>query len=65
MKMQVEVEAPLLKLAEKKYNAIIFSHGIEGHMHSSSILCKYLASQGYIVFSLQHNESILMEFDKD
>ena len=46
-----------------KFNIIIFSHGLGGHMHSSSILCKELASFGYLVFSIQHNEPILLQYE--
>lgn len=52
--MNVEVGAKIAKEAidKKKHNVIIFSHGLSNHLHGASVLCKELASQGYIVFSL-------------
>lgn len=65
MRMYVNVDAELLKVSHDRHNVILFSHGVEGHMHSGSIICKFLASQGYIVFSIQHQEEILMDYEKN
>jgi hypothetical protein len=35
---------------------IIFSHGNSAHRHMSYGLCKDLASYGYMVFALDHND---------
>lgn len=38
----------------EQYPAIIYSHGIDGDRKESSVLCKDLASSGYIVFCMDH-----------
>lgn len=40
----------------QKVPVAIFSHGIRGHRNIASGLCRELASQGFIVYSLDHND---------
>ena len=54
-KMNVKYKAPLAKM-EKKLNPIIFSHGIGGSVTFFSSICKDLASQGHLVFALEHQD---------
>ena len=39
-----------------KLPVVIFSHGIRGHRNTSSGLLRELASQGFVVYSLDHND---------
>lgn len=67
LRMDVQQDAPLAPEtcdAGKKVNAVIVSHGLSSHLHGQSILCKQLASMGYLVFSLQHNENIILEYER-
>ncbi len=69
LKQRVKVDAPLVKLAENdkhegKYIPIIFSHGVGNTMSWFSTICKDIASQGHIVFSIEHNDgSALHNYD--
>ncbi|CAD8145160.1 unnamed protein product [Paramecium octaurelia] len=49
------VEQPLLK---EELDVIIFSHGFSQHRNAYTALCQQLASEGYVVFSLQHYELV-------
>lgn len=40
----------------KKMPVVIFSHGIRGHRNIASGLLRELASQGFVVYSLDHND---------
>ena len=41
---------------EKKIPVLIFSHGVRGHRNMCSGFCREFASQGFAVFSLEHND---------
>lgn len=61
VKQKVLVEAPLVKLPESdkhegKFIPIIFSHGVGNTMSTFSTLCKDLASQGFVVYNIEHND---------
>jgi len=45
--------APLSGLT---FPGIIFSHGLFGNRFSSSALCSQLASKGYVVYAIEHND---------
>lgn len=40
----------------KKMPVVIFSHGVRGHRNIASGLCREFASQGFAVYSLEHND---------
>lgn len=40
----------------KKLPVVIFSHGIRGHRNIASGLCREFASQGFVVYSIEHND---------
>lgn len=44
------------ELQNKKLPVMIFSHGIRGHRNIASGLCREFASQGFVVYSLDHND---------
>lgn len=50
------------RLAEdiNSLNIMIFSHGLGGNRHSNSIYLKELASNGFVIFSLDHSEKIII-----
>ena len=61
VKQRVMVDAPLVKLPdsdkhEGKFIPVIFSHGVGNTMSWFSTICKDFASQGFIVFSIEHND---------
>lgn len=41
-----------------KYPVVIISHGLAAHCNAYTLFAKELASNGYIVFSLDHDEEI-------
>lgn len=41
---------------DKKVPVVIFSHGVRGHRNIASGLCREFASQGFAVYSLNHND---------
>ena len=41
---------------ESKLPVMIFSHGVRGHRNIASGLCREFASQGFAVYSLEHND---------
>ena len=43
-------------LQNKKLPIMIFSHGVRGHRNIASGLCREFASQGFVVYSLEHND---------
>lgn len=65
MKLNVEsgADISLEALNVKQNNVVIVSHGLSSHLNGHSILCKELASQGYVVFSMQHYEPILLDYE--
>jgi predicted dienelactone hydrolase len=67
LKMNIRYKAPLIKLEEnsaqsKKFVPLIFSHGIGGSRTLFSSLCKDLASQGHIVYALEHKDGSAFTF---
>ncbi|CAD8176935.1 unnamed protein product [Paramecium pentaurelia] len=52
---QTSIEQPLIN---KELDVIIFSHGFSQHRNAYTTLCQQLASEGYVVFSLQHYELV-------
>lgn len=55
LKLNVQVNAPTHIVSDlAKMRPIIFSHDYVDHRHYSSCLMKQLASEGFIVFSLEH-----------
>lgn len=44
---------PLLT-SSVKFPVVVFSHGIGGHRTVNSVICSELASQGYVVYALEH-----------
>ena len=40
----------------KKLPVMIFSHGVRGHRNIASGFCREFASQGFVVYSLDHND---------
>lgn len=66
------MQAPIAKLEESKeaetgkYVPIIFSHGIGNTMASFSTIVKDIASQGHIVFCLEHcDRTALHHYEED
>ena len=55
LSMNVIKDATIL---QEKLNIIIFSHGFSAHRNSYTCFTKELASQGYVVFCLEHYESM-------
>lgn len=56
-KINAYTEAPLAEEAKgKKIPVMIFSHGIRGHRNFCSGVCREFASQGFAVFSVEHND---------
>lgn len=53
--LNVYPETSLKKVDE--YNLVFISHGMAGNEHSHSSLAQWWASRGYIVITLQHDES--------
>lgn len=50
---------------ESEMNLVIFSHGLSSTMNTHSSYCSWLASQGYIVVSIQHNSDMVrFSFDE-
>jgi hypothetical protein len=47
------------------FKVIIFSHDLSFHKNSSSVICKELASRGYIVLSLDHQELIKLSCENN
>ena len=45
-------------ILQEKLNIIVFSHGFAAHRNSYTCLINELVSQGYIVFSLEHYETM-------
>lgn len=63
----MRVGAPLLELAdddkhEKKFIPIVFSHGVGCTVSWFSTICKDLASQGFIVFCIEHKDSTALYY---
>ncbi|KAL1405792.1 hypothetical protein Q8F55_007468 [Vanrija albida] len=54
-KMAVERNAPLVK-TDKKLPVVLFSHGLVGTRTTYSQYCTALASEGYIVVSVEHRD---------
>ena len=54
-KEQSELD-PSFYNGNRKMPIAIVSHGLKGHAHSQSGLCRELASQGFIVFSFDHSD---------
>jgi hypothetical protein len=46
--------------ASSMYKAVIFSHGLAAHRHLYSVQCLELASKGHFVFSVEHQDRLLM-----
>jgi hypothetical protein len=46
-------------LIEGEMDLVIFSHGLSSTMNSHSSYCSWLASQGYIVVSIQHDHDLV------
>jgi platelet-activating factor acetylhydrolase len=53
----VNLDAPILKQNDP-YNVIIYSHGFFSNRNLNSYYNKEWASQGFIVFAIDHNETI-------
>ena len=57
--------SPEFQTGAQKLPVMIFSHGIRGHRHVASGLCREFTSQGFAVFSLEHNDgSAASHFDE-
>ena len=48
--------APEFSTSARAMPVVIFSHGIRGHRNVASGICRELASQGFAVYSLEHND---------
>jgi hypothetical protein len=44
------------ELKNKKLPIMIFSHGIRGHRNVASGYCREFSSQGFVVYSIEHND---------
>jgi len=62
----VNKDAQIIKAetADGKFPVIVFSHGLSANIHIYSILLKEWASHGFVVFSVDHEEEIDLEFSK-
>jgi len=47
-----------------KFPVIIFSHGLSANIHLYSLLLKEWASNGFIIFSVDHDEEIDVQYSK-
>ena len=59
LEMDVYCNSPLSKDFENGSNKlipIIFSHGLQASRGFYSVICRELASQGFIVFALDHRD---------
>ena len=70
VKQRVKVDAPLIKLEENdkhqgKFIPLVFSHGVGNTMSWFSTICKDLASQGFIVYSIEHNDGTALHHYND
>ena len=48
--------APDFATSARGMPVVIFSHGVRGHRNIASGVCRELSSQGFAVFSLEHND---------
>lgn len=55
-RMDLAPGAPLAPDAPRHLPLIIFSHGLGGNRFLYSIICSELASQGYLVLAVEHND---------
>jgi len=55
----VNSEANIVK-SNKAYPVVVFSHGLSAHIHMYSVQMKEWASNGFIVFSVDHDELIFV-----
>ena len=70
VKQKVRVGAPIVKPTdddkhEGKFIPIIMTHGVGNTMSWFSTICKDFASQGHIVFSMEHNDETALHFYND
>lgn len=56
IKIPVQRNAPLRKDKQQIIQPIIFSHGLSNHRNGYSVLCRELASNGFLVISVVHND---------
>ena len=59
-KLGVNNEANIVK-SNKAYPVVIFSHGLSANIHMYSVQMKEWASNGFVVFSVDHDEQIFIE----
>ncbi|CAD8120459.1 unnamed protein product [Paramecium sonneborni] len=52
---KASIEQPIMN---KNLDVVIVSHGFTQHRNAYTFLCQELASEGYVVFSLQHTEMV-------
>ena len=50
---------------KKQYPVILYSHGLNGYLMDSTVLCTDLASCGYIVFSVGHPYGLEFTYYQD
>eukprot|EP00347_Sterkiella_histriomuscorum_P003348 403364636 len=70
VKQRVMVDAPLVKLPdsdkhEGKNIPIVFSHGVGNTMTWFSTMCKDFASQGFVVYAIEHNDGSALHHYND
>jgi platelet-activating factor acetylhydrolase len=51
-----------LQLEDVTFPVVIFSHGLAGFRSMYSLICSELASQGYVVFSIEHGDGTASTF---
>lgn len=62
----VNLDAMIIKQEEKGkgFPVVVFSHGLSANIHLYSLQLKEWASNGFIVFSIDHDEEIHLKYDK-
>lgn len=61
MTLDIQKAAPVITLKGEKFRVIIFSHGLASHRNAYSFFFREWASNGYLVFSVNHNDIICPE----
>ena len=60
--LKIHKGSNLLQVEDVKFPVVIFSHGLAGFRSMYSLICSELASQGYVVFSIEHGDGTASTF---
>jgi len=60
----VQKDAKIAKEAAQKFPVVVFSHGLSANIHIYSLHLKEWASHGFVVFSVDHDETIRLDATK-